>query len=758
VIGRLSELMLGTHLTEGGELIWTTPAPWVAAAALAAAAALGLASVSGRGSRTFWWELALLGPALALVVVGLAGPVWVEESGHIESPRLAVLIDDSRSMGALEGGHPRSDAVASVLGALDDEAGAEPPERYTFGRELAPGGPGDFEQGASDLGHALSRVADRYAGERLAGVVVVTDGLDRGALRAGWREGLGLDLPELPGPLTIYQVGGAEAVKDLSVARIDSGGFAFLREEFTLTAWIEAAGGAASGYTGWEVPVTLTRDGQVQGQLNVTLDDTGRARVDFPVTPRDVGRFSYAVSVPVWEGDAVPANNTTHVAVRVVRDRMRILQVCGAPSFDQKFLRLFLKQDPSVDLVSFFILRTNEDMHSGYHNDELSLIPFPYERLFSDDLWTFDVVIFQNFDYAPFFRWKSDELLENMVDYVRRDGKAFVMLGGDRSFDLGEYDESPLADILPVRLGVGEPSVDVTGFQPALTPAGAQHPITRLVGEPVENQKLWERLSPLDGLNLSSGLAPGSASLLVHPRVNDDSGLPMPVLAVREVGAGRTMALMGDSSWRWVMAESARGHGNQAYLRFWKNALRWLIRDPEARPVQVETTRENYRIGEPVRVVVRARDVGFNPLAGAEITGEIQGPGEATPIEATTDTFGEAVVELPAEARGSYRVIVSARTQGGVIGGAETVFAVTERDPELDEVAADAAFLRALAEVTGGKYVPPGAIEPPLRDGGAGRRVLDRVETPLWSAPGLALFAGLFAGIAWILRRRSGYR
>ena len=30
------------------------------------------------------------------------------------------------------------------------------------------------------------------------------------------------------------------------------------------------------------------------------------------------------------------------------------------------------------------------------------------------------------------------------------------MLGGDRSFDLGEYDNTPIADILPVRLGLRE--------------------------------------------------------------------------------------------------------------------------------------------------------------------------------------------------------------------------------------------------------------------------------------------------------------
>ncbi|HMY02753.1 MAG TPA: hypothetical protein PKA48_05340, partial [Candidatus Obscuribacter sp.] len=78
-----------------------------------------------------------------------------------------------------------------------------------------------------------------------------------------------------------------------------------------------------------------------------------------------------------------------------------MLQVCGAPSWAQKSLRLFLKEDPGIDLVSFFILRTERDLGSGYRPHELALIQFPYLQLFTEELSSFDLVIFQNFDYAP---------------------------------------------------------------------------------------------------------------------------------------------------------------------------------------------------------------------------------------------------------------------------------------------------------------------------------------------------------------------
>ena len=47
--------------------------------------------------------------------------------------------------------------------------------------------------------------------------------------------------------------------------------------------------------------------------------------------------------------------------MRVIRDKIRVLQVAGAPSWDVRALRQMLKSNPNVDLISFFILRTQDD-------------------------------------------------------------------------------------------------------------------------------------------------------------------------------------------------------------------------------------------------------------------------------------------------------------------------------------------------------------------------------------------------------------
>ena len=43
-----------------------------------------------------------------------------------------------------------------------------------------------------------------------------------------------------------------------------------------------------------------------------------------------------------------------------------------------------------------------------------------------------------------------------------------------------------------------------------------------------------------------------SEALLAHPFLNAEGG-PQPVVAVREVGKGRSMAVLTDSTWAWSL-------------------------------------------------------------------------------------------------------------------------------------------------------------------------------------------------------------
>src|ERR1051325_151582 len=137
-----------------------------------------------------------------------------------------------------------------------------------------------------------------------------------------------------------------------------------------------------------------------------------------------------------------------------------------------------LKSNPNVDLISFFILRT-QDSISLVPNDEMSLIPFPTRELFEQQLPSFDLIILQDFEYLPY---GIGDFLENIRSYVEGGG-GLAMLGGPASFTSGGYYGTPVAAALPVELygpfDAG-PVLDVQRFTPQLTEAGLVHPVTSL--------------------------------------------------------------------------------------------------------------------------------------------------------------------------------------------------------------------------------------------------------------------------------------
>src|SRR3954451_18008865 len=300
---------------------------------------------------------------------------------------------------------------------------------------------------------------------------LASDGADTAELSQGVSPAAAAELRKLNAPVFALPVG-AQALKDLAVEKVAVDDFAFVRNQVTVDVIL-----TARGFSATDVPVVLRREGQVVAQQTVHISgDQSRYEVKLSFVPDRTGKFAFTVSVPVYEGEALSQNNQKSFVLKVIRDRVRVLLVAGRPSWDVRFLRKLLKRDPNVDLISFFILRTPaDDTHSS--PDELSLIPFPTQEIFQEQLKTFDLVIFQNFNHRPY---RMSQYLDGIADYVR-DGGAFAMIGGDQSFSAGDYAGTAIEDILPVTLmPPGPTAIDETPAKLILTDAGLRHPVTEL--------------------------------------------------------------------------------------------------------------------------------------------------------------------------------------------------------------------------------------------------------------------------------------
>ena len=610
-----------------GDLLWLGDwgAGWIVALACVGALILGLSA----------YDLWTLRPGRRLTLLGLRASVYGLAVLMLLEPALdlkhispvknhaVILVDQSRSM-ALKSEDPEQTRHERASRALERALGLmRSPDRdhevhvLGFGRGAQPlaGALPEPTQEDTDLLTTLEDVKARLAGKELAGVLLISDGIDHGALGRRARRGEPLDaasvaaLQSLGSPIHTFAASSDEGVQDVAITRVLHDDFAFVHNKVSVEVELSVVGVAPT-----TLELELRREGQLIQTRQVTTSPQQSAyKISFEFVPKRIGKEIYTVSAPRLPDEALWENNQHAFMLKVIRDKVRALQVVGRPSWDVRFLRSLLKRNPNVDLISFFILRTPSNVQR-VPADELSLIPFPTQELFEQELGSFDLIIFQNFNFGPY---NMRQYLPEIAQFVRHGG-GFAMVGGELSFGAGGYAGTPLEDILPVALpGRGQDQVDERAFSPSLTEAGQRHPITQLAFDPQTNEQLWAQLPQQQGTNLVGAPRQDATVLLRHPS-QKVKGQPMPVLSVWEVERGRAMALTTDSSWRWGFESLSQGGTPREYQLFWNNAIRWLIKDPELKLLKIELTQDTWAPSSQAPISVRVSRPDYSPDAGAK--------------------------------------------------------------------------------------------------------------------------------------------
>ena len=720
--------------------------------------------------------LLLRGAVVAVLLFAFYQPALLEERRARSTNTILLLVDDSASMALPQGDGTRRDLAAefirdhAALWKRIEETNAV--ESYRFSDSLVATDWRDMDRLLEARGpnthivEVLEEVRDRFRNRDIGGIVLLTDGIDNGRASRALRQGAGPDqetlelLRSLGTPVHTFGIEDA-TVKDVSVHELRYSPFAFKRNRASIEAEIEV-----HGYTEGDLEIELLEEGKLLRTATRPLQPEKQSyTATFDFTPEEMGQRVYTVRVKPFPAEVTLENNERHAVIRINRDKIRVLQIAGHPSWDVRFLRNHLKRTPNIQLISFFILINTGSTLGTVKSGETSLIPFPAEELFAVELGGFDLVVLQDFNYGPF---STPQHLHRIRDYVKHGG-ALVMVGGRLALGAGGYDRTELDEILPVRMTVPdfeEDALDQELFTPQLTVAGKTHTVTRLSYDAAENQAIWARLPVLEGLNKTRGLKNGGIALVEHPRLKGEGSHGMPVIAVNEPGKGRAAVVATDSFWRWKLPAVGEGQDDKHYDRLWGNLIRWLIRDPELDLVRVTPSAGVRALGESVVLEVRIFEPDYRPAGDHGFSMVVKrrprpGPGETPQVvyEARalrTDDQGRWQQERTMQGAGVYDVTVRSVVAGQPIA-ATTVFVVSDERPEMREVRTDGRLLEAIATATGGanhtltERNVSLRFNPPRVSDVTSRRYHER-----WNVPGVFALACLLFGLEWWLRRRIG--
>jgi hypothetical protein len=696
--------------------------------------------------------------ALGALVLFLFRPVAMLPPSGSRDAIVPVLVDVSRSMRLADAdGQPRlARAIAllktDLMPALSSRFVTE---LYGVGDGLAPVQIDRLAADArrTDLAGALTAVRERYRGQRVAGIVVLSDGGDTGAGGAGRAGEAG---PEGGPPVFAVGLGSPDGPRDREVLGVVAGDPRLDQSSVDLHVSAVSTGFGRTPFT-----IRVLGNGQLLDTRRVVPPADG-SPIDelFTVSPEHSAATVYTAEIPADESEPVVENNARSVLVSPAGRKRRLLVVEGAPGFEHSFMTRAWATDTELEVDSVTRKGKNAEgqdtflVQASAGRAATLTVGLPQRR---EQLYAYDGIVIANVE-ADFL---TRAQLAMLSDFVGERGGGLLVLGG-RSFAQHGLSGTPLEEVLPVELNDrhgGAVRAALTADLPAhnkltLTRDGEIHPIMRIGSSIGDTRKIWSSLPALAASAPLGAPRPGATVLAV---TTAPGGGVYPVVAVQRYGQGRSMVFAGEASWRWKMLVES---SNRSYEFFWRQTARWLTATaPDPVAITVPDAPEP---GDAISIDVDARDAAYTPVPDAlvELTLTTSG-GDATPIKLrhADAASGRFTAAVRPERAGLYRLHADARrgssTLGSAdhwmyVGGAEREFA----DPRLNE-----GFLRRITRTSGGRYVRASEA---AQVASFLQSTQPMAETPehrdLWHEPWAFALIVLLLSAEWILRRRWGLR
>jgi len=704
-------------------------------------------NLRGWRSITIW---GLQAATLTLVLTLLWQPAMVVSELSSQQNIIAVVVDDSHSMGVSDSDGKTREAAA--IKTLQDGVLAGIQKRfqtrvYRLGAKLAQTDkpeeitPADT---STHIGAGLKQLVADTADLPLGAIVLLSDGAEN-ATGAGAPEINAEALEALRNrrlPVHTIGFGREDQQHDVEIEDVSSAPDAVANARVAVTVSL-----VQHGYQGQKTAITVRDGDKTIAQHDIEFLPDGKIQTEpFFIPAGEAGAKNLKFSIAPLPGEENVANNAVSRPLLVKDSKRRILYVEGEPRWEYKFIRRAEDQDPTVQIVSMLRTSENKIYRQGINNSAELSEGFPVRP---EDLFQYAGIIIGSVD-ADYFTPLQREL---MREYVDRRGGGILFLGGRSSLSDGGWAASGLNDVMPTFLPAGNHNFHRNPATVELTRAGADSPITRILDDPEKNVERWKKLTYLADYEDPGTPKPG-ATVLADLKSGQRT---LPLLITQGYGHGRSAILATGGTWRWQMSEAL---GDPSHDMFWQQLLRWLVADSPGTVTASTPTRLLVDDGH-IQLTALVHDKQFQPSADAHVTAHIVGPQETNAfidLNASQDTPGQFQAEWTAEKPGTYLAEITAESPDKQALGSD-VFTFQREDGVAENFHTDQNrhLLEQLSSLTGGRYWKQSDLKNLPRDisySEAGISV--RNTDQLWNMPIVFFLLLALPVIEWLLRRKWG--
>ena len=685
---------------------------------------------------------------VALVLLLVWQPVLINERLKPNQNSIALVLDVSQSMAYGEGvGDDQRQRIEIARGLLNSDSVNELRQTYQTDHYLfsdraelvdhfdAIPNPGEQTR----IGSSLQEVLERAKAKSLAALVLVSDGAESGAPLTEQQLS---DIAAFGVPVHTLGVGREQIEEDIELERLVVPDKVLPNTLVTAEALIrhDAPG---------EVRLKVYSGDEFIASREVELNDSAgstSARIEFDLGDSGFKELSFQID-PIENEKNLENNRRSHV-VEVASQKYSVLYVEGEPRWEYKYIRRALTDDPTIDLMTLLWVSDNKFYRQGVDDPTQLASGFPEDR---ETLFAFDAIMIGSIE-APRLSADQQQLIH---EFVSERGGSLLLLGGRKGLADGRWGNTPVGEILPVRLKDIEDSFVKERAQAILSPEGINTAFLTLDETEEGNAERWEQLPPLDNYQQLGTLRPAAATLL-HVKA-DDSSSPEPLLVRQPYGKGQSYVLATGGTWRWQMNLPSDDNSHQT---FWQQLTRALVANsPETMNFSVET------LGDEFKLVAEVRDENYQPLSDVRVLAVMSAENTADAglaagieLEPSPDVPGRYEARVTAQASGTYYIDAIASRSDEPLDAARVAIHQPETASEAFGLRQDRAQLEQIAAATGGAYWTPEQIaDLPQAIESSTAGVLEQVRYPLWGAPILFALLILLKAGEWLLRRRWGH-
>lgn len=367
---------------------------------------------------------------------------------------------------------------------------------------------------------ALRQVPSRFGRRPPAGIVLFSDGRARDESGV---EQLAKQFAKLNVPVHVVPVGDTAKGGDVAIVACVVPPRARRFAEVEVQVFLRSY-----GYEGRRCEVSLIAPSTVEGEADrnlappvpVTLHD-GFQSVGLSFRT-DAKTRKLQVNVSSLPDEVSTANNTFKAEVQIDRTKIRVLYVEGSsqPLQPVQTGSRYEVRGPYTDLQK--ALTEDEDiecvvLHALYGRGRLTRVVdgastnsgrgFPETVA---ELSAFDAIILSDVAATAF----TEQQLAWLEKWVGQRGGGLLMVGGQRSFRAGGWDQTPLAEMLPVEMHAENDWLPGTQVSVMAETQAMAHPLWTIVTDERQNREIISQFPSFFGANRWSTVKPNLTRVL----------------------------------------------------------------------------------------------------------------------------------------------------------------------------------------------------------------------------------------------------